>query len=114
MIRRPPRSTLFPYTTLFRSVHVQLGDPAGNESVAAAQSREQQLANIDDTIRRLYHKAQLSASRDYQVWILFQASSSAALLPRNTPGIGNGELLLSGLKEASLLALGRESAVANH
>src|SRR5256885_9742038 len=22
MIRRPPRSTLFPYTTLFRSVHV--------------------------------------------------------------------------------------------
>src|SRR3989442_8760590 len=26
MIRRPPRSTLFPYTTLFRS---QLGRPAG-------------------------------------------------------------------------------------
>src|SRR3712207_8635584 len=24
MIRRPPRSTLFPYTTLFRSVHVVL------------------------------------------------------------------------------------------
>src|SRR3712207_8880443 len=25
MIRRPPRSTLFPYTTLFRSVHQSLG-----------------------------------------------------------------------------------------
>src|ERR1035438_7241651 len=25
MIRRPPRSTLFPYTTLFRSVHWWLG-----------------------------------------------------------------------------------------
>src|SRR5258706_4742463 len=25
MIRRPPRSTLFPYTTLFRSVSVQSG-----------------------------------------------------------------------------------------
>src|SRR5256885_2896675 len=24
MIRRPPRSTLFPYTTLFRSQHLQL------------------------------------------------------------------------------------------
>src|SRR5256884_2118195 len=24
MIRRPPRSTLFPYTTLFRSLHVDL------------------------------------------------------------------------------------------
>src|SRR5256885_7989215 len=26
MIRRPPRSTLFPYTTLFRSSSVRLGD----------------------------------------------------------------------------------------
>src|SRR2546430_9357004 len=26
MIRRPPRSTLFPYTTLFRSVNVSLKD----------------------------------------------------------------------------------------
>src|SRR3712207_6850138 len=25
MIRRPPRSTLFPYTTLFRSVHQWIG-----------------------------------------------------------------------------------------
>src|SRR2546422_8002721 len=25
MIRRPPRSTLFPYTTLFRSLQAQLG-----------------------------------------------------------------------------------------
>src|SRR3989449_3319928 len=29
MIRRPPRSTLFPYTTLFRSVAVIDGVPAG-------------------------------------------------------------------------------------
>src|SRR5262245_64269120 len=28
MIRRPPRSTLFPYTTLFRSEVIE-GDPAG-------------------------------------------------------------------------------------
>src|SRR3712207_7536996 len=26
MIRRPPRSTLFPYTTLFRSIHARLTD----------------------------------------------------------------------------------------
>src|SRR5256885_8067980 len=30
MIRRPPRSTLFPYTTLFRSLH---GGSVGAESV---------------------------------------------------------------------------------
>src|SRR5690242_20804808 len=29
MIRRPPRSTLFPYTTLFRSGHSTQGLPAG-------------------------------------------------------------------------------------
>src|SRR3712207_42456 len=29
MIRRPPRSTLFPYTTLFRSVHFKGGKNAG-------------------------------------------------------------------------------------
>src|SRR3712207_7571966 len=28
MIRRPPRSTLFPYTTLFRSASAELGDSA--------------------------------------------------------------------------------------
>src|SRR5437588_4447436 len=27
MIRRPPRSTLFPYTTLFRSSHLEFGWP---------------------------------------------------------------------------------------
>src|SRR3989475_11657488 len=29
MIRRPPRSTLFPYTTLFRSYRPKEGDPQG-------------------------------------------------------------------------------------
>src|SRR2546428_8145660 len=35
MIRRPPRSTLFPYTTLFRSRHVGRGDgaPAPGDSL---------------------------------------------------------------------------------
>src|SRR2546427_7751834 len=31
MIRRPPRSTLFPYTTLFRSVAVALGASSGEQ-----------------------------------------------------------------------------------
>src|SRR2546422_5909647 len=35
MIRRPPRSTLFPYTTLFRSHHL----PDRREPVRAARSR---------------------------------------------------------------------------
>src|SRR3712207_9481597 len=36
MIRRPPRSTLFPYTTLFRSLGVLVGKRGGiDENVAA-------------------------------------------------------------------------------
>src|SRR2546421_5956605 len=33
MIRRPPRSTLFPYTTLFRSPYVTPGDKRLGESI---------------------------------------------------------------------------------
>src|SRR3712207_8151704 len=34
MIRRPPRSTLFPYTTLFRSaVHLQVHEPGGEDAL---------------------------------------------------------------------------------
>src|SRR5215467_16402010 len=35
MIRRPPRSTLFPYTTLFRSARLEFADgaPDGHEAV---------------------------------------------------------------------------------
>src|SRR3712207_7014231 len=37
MIRRPPRSTLFPYTTLFRSFDVRLrGDPAARAAFSFA------------------------------------------------------------------------------
>src|SRR5256885_9221996 len=37
MIRRPPRSTLFPYTTLFRSVGGALMNPGGTEVCASYQ-----------------------------------------------------------------------------
>src|SRR2546423_10065550 len=34
MIRRPPRSTLFPYTTLFRSRHLEMMGAAGVQKIA--------------------------------------------------------------------------------
>src|SRR5258708_8575483 len=41
MIRRPPRSTLFPYTTLFRSIHLGLA-AAGH----AVQERHAELREV--------------------------------------------------------------------
>src|SRR5256885_13112806 len=35
MIRRPPRSTLFPYTTLFRSAVTERGQPCGADGTEA-------------------------------------------------------------------------------
>src|SRR2546430_12528337 len=40
MIRRPPRSTLFPYTTLFRSGGAQPGGEASQTGPQAVQLRE--------------------------------------------------------------------------
>src|SRR2546426_8497712 len=40
MIRRPPRSTLFPYTTLFRSpAHLRRGEDGGNVEIALFRRR---------------------------------------------------------------------------
>src|SRR5437016_10241135 len=46
MLRRPPRSTLFPYTTLFRSASFRLGSRARHERCRAG------VAMITDTWRR--------------------------------------------------------------
>src|SRR2546430_16921360 len=43
MIRRPPRSTLFPYTTLFRSRDLQLTAPEVLQIMAPAQPGRTQL-----------------------------------------------------------------------
>src|SRR5690242_3653670 len=40
MIRRPPRSTLFPYTTLFRSDVVLVSGPLGDHGIAVMVERE--------------------------------------------------------------------------
>src|SRR2546422_6185228 len=49
MIRRPPRSTLFPYTTLFRSRELapgQVTEPLGVLAERAQRLRWQRLANV--------------------------------------------------------------------
>src|SRR5437588_9783025 len=40
MLRRPPRSTLFPYTTLFRSRHCAHGNRPGREAVRQGRARD--------------------------------------------------------------------------
>src|SRR5690606_32876773 len=45
MIRRPPRSTLFPYTTLFRS-HNRLADQINQEKLESLETKLHQIKSI--------------------------------------------------------------------
>src|SRR3712207_7594139 len=62
MIRRPPRSTLFPYTTLFRSAGVWIGTPllACQEGLnsPAARARVCAAAGEDTVLTRVFDVAQ--------------------------------------------------------
>src|SRR3712207_7179149 len=51
MIRRPPRSTLFPYTTLFRS-----RDGAGREVAAADDDAADDKGRREEGERRAWHR----------------------------------------------------------
>src|SRR5258705_12681746 len=46
MIRRPPRSTLFPYTTLFRSMNAWSGDPGPARYIHGTTALERQGALV--------------------------------------------------------------------
>src|SRR5687768_18301934 len=54
MTRRPPRSTLFPYTTLFRSRDRLPGTPRGRRPDGRDESADVGQRSEGDRIRRLY------------------------------------------------------------
>src|SRR3712207_8199704 len=53
MIRRPPRSTLFPYTTLFRSLQAELPGQRGEARPQAVDDRAAVLHQGDAVARQL-------------------------------------------------------------
>src|SRR2546422_9484665 len=53
MIRRPPRSTLFPYTTLFRSDEVQAGDLVTGDVRERLERRLQNFFDVEGAAHRL-------------------------------------------------------------
>src|SRR5262245_62963520 len=61
MTRRPPRSTLFPYTTLFRSVNVvadwAAGETETNRRVVEQQSRVVVVDRYAEAIQRVDRKS---------------------------------------------------------
>src|SRR2546421_6951550 len=64
MIRRPPRSTLFPYTTLFRSLRI----PVGSSAVAPYSPYSQ----VRDAIRSEEHTSELQSRSDLVCRLLLE------------------------------------------
>src|SRR5574340_1521832 len=67
MIRRPPRSTLFPYTTLFRSVQ-----PAVDDAVAGLQRHAAAVRNRSEE-----HTSELQSPKDLVCRLLLEKKKSA-------------------------------------
>src|SRR5258707_9537203 len=85
MIRRPPRSTLFPYTTLFRSRLGSVGRararPRGEE---ARRGRGLQTVPVGGDCRSEEHTSELQ-SRQYLVCRLLLEKKKSASTPTTTP-----------------------------
>src|SRR5690349_23436793 len=66
MIRRPPRSTLFPYTTLFRSLVVERPDNGRDVGL------EEAIADRDQRQRSEEHTSELQSRRDLVCRLLLE------------------------------------------
>src|SRR5438309_6934816 len=58
MIRRPPRSTLFPYTTLFRSLLPQLVEPLNRLEAAVEIGHELLVPRLRRRVERLVERSE--------------------------------------------------------
>src|SRR5256885_15409009 len=77
MIRRPPRSTLFPYTTLFRSHHFGEGGYAESERVIQqllqeAGSKQVDQGLIDVQAKGVQQAADMAAVRSHETYLGYE------------------------------------------
>src|SRR3954468_17715609 len=78
MIRRPPRSTLFPYTTLFRSgLLLQVADRPGAAEIAR---------RARDTTRSEEHTSELQSRRDLVCRLLLEKKTASGTRGRCDSG----------------------------
>src|SRR5690349_23893314 len=97
MLRRPPRSTLFPYTTLFRSLRINLGEnspsgsaPTGTGTLGSRVSRRTTPVSTRYTVapqapRSEEHTSELQSRRDLVCRLLLEKKKKKKTKPtKNT------------------------------
>src|SRR2546429_4553648 len=101
MIRRPPRSTLFPYTTLFRSLCAVLLSPRPPSLLALNEPETSLHPDILDALAHLI----VRASRNTQLWITTHSQPLADRIeqhsgvPRVRLCMSNGETQVEGSRK---------------
>src|SRR3712207_7822116 len=98
MIRRPPRSTLFPYTTLFRSTEVRdelarlaVGRDGDPTTVLLARTKLRSSTNRARTERSEEHTSELQ-SRQYLVCRLLLEKKKDVKLVDDSDAVGPARL----------------------
>src|SRR5690349_24173093 len=89
MIRRPPRSTLFPYTTLFRSSRNERRrreDQPGQDQRQQRQRRGNR--EVDRKVRSEEHTSELQSRRDLVCRLLLEKKKSIPDRNNDTDTIG--------------------------
>src|SRR2546428_2833219 len=85
MIRRPPRSTLFPYTTLFRSGHADPGEDEASEDEHAQDAGRAEPGQAGQPGRSEEHTSELQSRSDLVCRLL---------LEKKKVGVGLSAILL--------------------
>src|SRR2546426_4356714 len=89
MIRRPPRSTLFPYTTLFRSVHAYQYEPGCSTFIVEATEATWRAAGMDradEEARSEEHTSELQSPCNLVCRLLLEKKKNTEVeLLRNHP-----------------------------
>src|SRR5256885_5032697 len=80
MIRRPPRSTLFPYTTLFRSAFFALGNM---NSVARKAAEDLRVEGYDAEIRSEEHTSELQSPCNLVCRLLLEKKKEPHIIPHD-------------------------------
>src|SRR5256885_7487533 len=93
MIRRPPRSTLFPYTTLFRSD----ADARHNGVLRAIEPAPQEFSNGEAKAAApvFYNALFETANPDHQLRIGMTAQVTVALQDRKSTRLNSSHLVIS-------------------
>src|SRR5438034_8099014 len=92
MIRRPPRSTLFPYTTLFRSHRFTYAQPAKGDVWQPVRKMRINEQHVQRRIRSEEHTSELQSHSDLVCRLLLEKKKKKIKKKKNNKNKKNNKI----------------------